>query len=797
MKSRCLSVIAIIGLFIGIFPNSVYSADNIISLTQSNLQNSAYTLSSGLYKLEENVKVEGSLVISENQTVTLDLNGCILSQKSGTQASVIFMEENSALTLNDSRPNSSNAGLNGGYITDGTTADDDIKEDLSGGGIYVSSGAELTMNAGTIYCCEAYCAGGIYIASGGKAVMNGGRIYGCVAKVCLNVSGIYVAENAQLEMNGGSINYCFTAGRKGRLGMVKAVGVDNSGIMKIGGKAVIDYGYVYDVDAGSQNAMIARGLVNNGKLYANGGTVYGFTNSANCIIDSESNDETCFYNSDDIFLAGATSNFGLIKAGHFKHWLTNHGTISGGTFFEKVINSPNEDSGIVSGGTFLGETEDIYTVTFDTNGGNTAPESQMRAIARATRPDKPSKYGHLFAGWYNGDKKYDFTENITEDITLTAKWVEPECFSLDVGDTYYFDLSNETFLGEINDGSHLEIGEYLPDATLHYVPFTYAGTIESYALKDELSEDYAEEARSLFVADANINVLVSWNELNESGLIFGKEYTSGNVSYTMRSPSGGNSSTGSGNDMSGLPKYNDWDTVLSKNSDYIKTLNPSASFSQMLLYTQDKSTASSDAIILRGKSFYGNLEKWSEERKTAKFYNVGYRPLLELPTNLGKNDIKTVTLDLNGGNVNSEEIIKIAVSATKAFSAPNCKGITAPKESDNVYFCWIDENGGIYLPGDSVPNGVNRLTARWFEKDKPDVVITKTDYYAAGDTGKLYIAAYNGERLTDAIVTDVGKAGKTADAGLDTSGADSIKAFVWSEDCVPLCRFAEITLDGE
>lgn len=653
------------------------------------------------------------------------------------------------------------------------------------------------MNAGTIYCCEAYCAGGIYIASGGKAVMNGGRIYGCVAKVCLNVSGIYVAENAQLEMNGGSINYCFTAGRKGRLGMVKAVGVDNSGIMKIGGKAVIDYGYVYDVDAGSQNAMIARGLVNNGKLYANGGTVYGFTNSANCIIDSESNDETCFYNSDDIFLAGATSNFGLIKAGHFKHWLTNHGTISGGTFFEKVINSPNEDSGIVSGGTFLGETEDIYTVTFDTNGGNTAPESQMRAIARATRPDKPSKYGHLFAGWYNGDKKYDFTENITEDITLTAKWVEPECFSLDVGDTYYFDLSNETFLGEINDGSHLEIGEYLPDATLHYVPFTYAGTIESYALKDELSEDYAEEARSLFVADANINVLVSWNELNESGLIFGKEYTSGNVSYTMRSPSGGNSSTGSGNDMSGLPKYNDWDTVLSKNSDYIKTLNPSASFSQMLLYTQDKSTASSDAIILRGKSFYGNLEKWSEERKTAKFYNVGYRPLLELPTNLGKNDIKTVTLDLNGGNVNSEEIIKIAVSATKAFSAPNCKGITAPKESDNVYFCWIDENGGIYLPGDSVPNGVNRLTARWFEKDKPDVVITKTDYYAAGDTGKLYIAAYNGERLTDAIVTDVGKAGKTADAGLDTSGADSIKAFVWSEDCVPLCRFAEITLDGE
>lgn len=797
MKSRCLSIFVIIGLIIGIFPNSVFSADNIISLTQSDLQNSAYTLSSGSYKLEENTEVEGSLVISKNQTVTLDLNGYILSQKSGTQASVIFMEENSALTLNDSRPTSSNTGLNGGYITDGTTADDDINEDLSGGGIYVSSGAELTMNAGTIYCCEAYCAGGIYIAGGGKAVMNGGKIYGCVAKVGLNVGGIYVSENAQFEMNGGTVSYCFTAIHYGTLGMVEAVGVNNNGIMKISGEAVIDYGYEYNVDAGSQNASLARGLMNNGKLYANGGTVYGFSNSKNCIVDSESDEETYFYNSEDIFFGGPIYNLGIIKAGRFKHRLTNSGTISGGTFYEEVVNGPREGYGEVFGGTFLGKTENIYTVTFNTNGGSTAPEKQMRANVSATRPDKPSKYGYLFAGWYNGDKKHDFTENITEDITLTAKWVEPECFSLDVGDTYYFDLSNETFPGEINDGSHLEIGEYLPDATLHYVPFTYAGTVESYALKDELSEDYAEEARSLFVADANINVLVSWNELNESGLIFGKEYTSGNISYTMRSPSGGNSSTGSGNDMSGLPEYNDWDTVLSKNPDYIKTLNPLASFSQMLLYTQDKSTASSDSIILRGKSFYGNLKKWSEVRKTAKFDNVGYRPLLELPTNLGKNDIKTVTLDLNGGNVNSEEIIKIAVSATKAFSAPTCKGITAPKESDNVYFCWIDENGGIYLPGDSVPNSVNKLTARWFEKDKPDVVITKTDYYAAGDTGKLYIAAYNGERLTDAIVTDVGKVCKTADAGLDTSGADSIKAFVWSEDCVPLCRFAEITLDGE
>ena len=47
--------------------------------------------------------------------------------------------------------------------------------------------------------------------------------------------------------------------------------------------------------------------------------------------------------------------------------------------------------------------------------------------------------------------------------------------SLTAGNTYYFDLSNEGIPGRINDD--------LPDTTLHYVPFTYAGTIDAYVLK--------------------------------------------------------------------------------------------------------------------------------------------------------------------------------------------------------------------------------------------------------------------------------------------------------------------------
>ena len=35
---------------------------------------------------------------------------------------------------------------------------------------------------------------------------------------------------------------------------------------------------------------------------------------------------------------------------------------------------------------------------------------------------EPIKENHTFAGWYNGDKKFDFTTVPTGDVTLTAKW---------------------------------------------------------------------------------------------------------------------------------------------------------------------------------------------------------------------------------------------------------------------------------------------------------------------------------------------------------------------------------------
>ena len=64
-----------------------------------------------------------------------------------------------------------------------------------------------------------------------------------------------------------------------------------------------------------------------------------------------------------------------------------------------------------------------YTVTFDTDGGSTAPEAQtVESGKTAIKPDDPTKDEYGFAGWYNGEAAFDFSTAITADITLKAKW---------------------------------------------------------------------------------------------------------------------------------------------------------------------------------------------------------------------------------------------------------------------------------------------------------------------------------------------------------------------------------------
>ena len=294
---------------------------------------------------------------------------------------------------------------------------------------------------------------------------------------------------------------------------------------------------------------------------------------------------------------------------------------------------------------------------------------------------------------------------------LLANDSPDEQFSLTPGGRYYFDLSAMNIPGTANGGNS-DGAVSLPDTSLHYVPFTYVGTIEAYKLTSEMAttEEYAQQNKyphSLFVADYAVTHTISWGGLNDEGLIFGKNYASGGVDYTLRAPSVGSNATGLGDSDPGEPQSNEWDTMLNKDSGYIQNWN------EMYSWGQDTVSFDASGRAVRG---YSSARYWISNYAMDFSPRLGFRPVLEVlnPDTLGSGGMKAVTLDLGGGKLGgSSEDIQIIVKNGSEFTAPASDGLTRPDGNTGSYFMWLGSNGKLYAPGDNVPAEVTKLTAQF------------------------------------------------------------------------------------
>ncbi|MGE7694313.1 InlB B-repeat-containing protein [Lysinibacillus sp. NPDC094177] len=85
-------------------------------------------------------------------------------------------------------------------------------------------------------------------------------------------------------------------------------------------------------------------------------------------------------------------------------------------------------------------TPNEYKVSFDSKGGSSVAEQNVKYNETAKLPTPPTKEGYTFVGWYadpSDNTAYDFERIIKSNVTLYAKWVEKEY--------------NVTF--DVNDGS--------------------------------------------------------------------------------------------------------------------------------------------------------------------------------------------------------------------------------------------------------------------------------------------------------------------------------------------------------
>ena len=253
----------------------------------------------------------------------------------------------------------------------------------------------------------------------------------------LTKAGYYITinKNITLDLNGKTVN-----GYYDEISFIIRGNINESSDFTIrdssNGSGFITGGYVHIYDVSSLKLLsgtIAK-IVNFGTFYADGGTITEeLNNVVRGTIDKHSD-------AAGTKIKGKTYNNGIIDNGVFYGEVINSGIIKKGVFW----------AGINSGGSVnspMGSVNSpIYDVSFYDGNDKIIYSQRLVNINQALEPEKPTKDGYEFEGWYKEDgTKYDFNLTVTGDITLEAKWTLSK-----------YDVYLNTNSGTINSGNITE-----------------------------------------------------------------------------------------------------------------------------------------------------------------------------------------------------------------------------------------------------------------------------------------------------------------------------------------------------
>lgn len=420
----------------------------------------------GTVTLGADIDIDSTLVIKKNVFVTLDLNGYVL-RMTGSD-SVFKVAGEGGLTVTDSstesRTHTFTVGDDGLWkleaggektVTGGIITTD---ENAANGGVYVEKYGNFTLKSGSIVGCRASgSGGGVYVEKYGWFTLESGSIAGCRADEY--GGGVYLEEDGNFTLEKGSIVGC-RAGEEGG-----GVYISRKAWMAMTGGEI--------AGCAAKESTSAGLYLGGGRLSANGGTV---KDEVFCVgtIDSANGKSGCTEFQARVtnqkIAAGGGWLDGLIRHGNFRGTVLNQNgsridggtflgdvenidahlgagiTGSGGTFYGKVTNGSkdgpaksarirggtfrgevtNEASGMINGGTFYGgitnEGGTVYGHTVTYKIGETVYARQVVRTGENAADPKENRDGYTFDGWYNGTEKYDFSTQVTGDLTLTGQW---------------------------------------------------------------------------------------------------------------------------------------------------------------------------------------------------------------------------------------------------------------------------------------------------------------------------------------------------------------------------------------
>lgn len=271
-------------------------------------------------------------------------------------------------------------------------------------------GGTLTLESGSIVNCTTDGDGGAVDVSNtgvsetpvkyGRFIMNGGAIMDC--KAGDDGGAVDIGSGCTFIMTGGTISNC---------------------------RANDDGGAVFIKQRGAFE--LTGGIIQNCSAYTNGGAVNIYGDG--CFTMTGGTIKSCKVELGGLGMAVYGSNDEAVF------------TMTGGSI---------EDCGAFP------YSFDEFTVTFDSDGGSAVAEQKLRN-APAVKPVDPTKSGYDFAGWYLENTQYAFDTNVTENITLKAKWTlaVPTVTVIDLveinGVTVSFrDGDKPVFTGKVPDGAN-------------------------------------------------------------------------------------------------------------------------------------------------------------------------------------------------------------------------------------------------------------------------------------------------------------------------------------------------------
>ncbi len=352
-------------------------------------------------------------------------------------------------------PDTGTLTLNGLTVGDGGHA--------SGASI-VSSGIDLTVTGSAVLSGAGY---GILVLEdsdgGGKLTLDNASVTYAVtdgSEAGIEADGDITVSGGQIDIssagpgiysNNGSITI--------DSGTVTTASVDSGGI--IADKAVTVSGGTVRTSGGTNgiNAYSGAVTISGGTVEAEGeGTgIYsysrGITITGGTVTVAGTGYEASGIYTTDLTISGGTlavtaRDIGIYVTGKLDvqngtQKVSTEGrraiTASGGITIGDELSIVTPEGGKVSGDTVrdadsnVAETVVImpdtvtYTVTFETNGGTEIEEQTVAEGETAEKPDDPVREGFVFDGWYSDEgltEEYDFSEPVTEDITVYARWTE-------------------------------------------------------------------------------------------------------------------------------------------------------------------------------------------------------------------------------------------------------------------------------------------------------------------------------------------------------------------------------------